>query len=254
MSTIEEIAIQTWSVRRELKADPEDTLDWIASLGVSSIEVANLGELAPAQFLDLCERRAIRVVATHIPLNLDCPSDRAADRIVRRCEALNTPVFVFWTPQQLVRTEEAYKQLALYVIKLSKHISSRVRIVFHPYDYDYASIAGGGSSGLDVMEVHGLRDHVELEFDTHFASSAGDLDEYLDRYDSWITHFHLNDITEDKHQAPIGTGTLNWTKILPRLSPQNKSRPLIIEHKTATPKQWIETSLETLNTLLSTHS
>jgi sugar phosphate isomerase/epimerase len=209
----DQIAVQLFSVRRQMAADLPGTLRAVGDAGYDAVELAGLPDLPAAQLAGLLEEAGLRAVAAHERIE-GLRRDPAA--VAARLRALGCPrVFVPAMPEEDRRTIADVRRFAAELGTLARVLGDHgLRLGHHNHDYEFAPL--GGTTAWQVL-LDELPPEVELELDVYWVAVAGrdpvtEIRAAADR----LHLLHVKDLAPGPgpREVPAGEGTLDIAAIV----------------------------------------
>lgn len=247
-ATNAQFCVQTWTIRRELSKDPTSALRTIQKLGATSIEVGGSGSLTHTEFGKLCTRLGLEVYGVHHAALDSAPLDQVIRDYCKTCKALKTNrVVVAFNPHNPPQNIQDYQKHA----NLAKDASSRladngIHLAYHCYTTDLLPVRNTTLAPAQVLIDNVNHSHFSLQLDTFFANRRGlSFDEVFGRFGHRCSSVHLNGIAGEGQQTYLGSSedTLDW-KALSKTFKTSPTLKSIIEHKTDSPFEWIQKSIQ----------
>jgi sugar phosphate isomerase/epimerase len=212
------IALQLYSVRKQLDVDFEGTLKAVKEIGYDGVEFGGgLYGRSAQEVKALCEELDLIPIATHIPY-----PDMVADESVLDtykeigCKYVTIPGF---TPEYRPGTD-AYPEVVNNVNNLIEKINQRgMKLSYHNHDFEFQKI--GDEYMLDYLyrTIPGLM----AQIDTCWVNVGGESPvKYIRKYEGRQEILHLKDSfgnrTKDENDTfeyrPVGHGVLDFKEIL----------------------------------------
>lgn len=208
------LGVQLYTLRNEMRRDPDASIARIATLGFDEIEWWGDFERSPKQLRALLDRHDLRSPAAHIdprdlqPARLNALLDRA--QVMG-----HTALLVAWTPPNQ-RSVDDFKRLA-ELLSEAGQTASRVgiRTGYHNHDFEFATV--GDRTLLDHFLAEADARVVDLELDCFWAFKAGHEPlAVLKRHADRITHLHIKDSSgpPEHRQRDVGHGVMDWRAII----------------------------------------
>jgi sugar phosphate isomerase/epimerase len=209
------IAVQTYTMRDQMKADFWGTLRKVAALGYAGVELTDVRGIMRAEDLQSrLENMSLCVVGVHVALEqieseldevLDYYSEAGIDRLT-----------VPWVPE--TRRASAHDWMALGGLLSDAGARARERgIILGYHNHDFEMKKYDGVAGIDILLKAADARNLQWEGDTFWIQYGGENPaEYIKRYSDRIALLHIKDMTagEERKFAPIGTGILDWPAIM----------------------------------------
>jgi sugar phosphate isomerase/epimerase len=208
------VGLQLYTLRNEMRRDPEATLTRIAELGYTEIEWWGDWNRTPAHLRDTLDRLGLRSPAAHVD-----PRSLEPERLAATLEQARTMghehLIVAWTPPNQ-RTPQQFKQLVKLLNEAGRQAASvGIRTGYHNHDFEFAPAEGGTLWELLLRETDPAV--VDLELDCYWAFKAGhDPIALLRTQGHRITHLHVKDSAgAPAHtQVDVGAGVIDWKTLL----------------------------------------
>jgi sugar phosphate isomerase/epimerase len=219
------IGVQLWSVREDMKKDPEGTLKAIRKMGYREIEgfgyaKGKFWEKTPKEFRRLLSDTGLSMPSAHVALttqHLDAKGaltdewKQAADNA-----ALVGQQFVVspWMNDE-ERQGDKLKQLLEAMNKAGEYCKQLgMRFGYHNHDFEFKK------SGDKLLYQHILdgtdSNLVALQLDLYWCVFAGyDPIEWLKKHPGRFCSFHVKDMakTEKRETVEVGEGSINFQQI-----------------------------------------
>lgn len=209
----DQIALQLYSIRDAMRADPHATLRKVAAMGYAAVE--------PLLYTG-AEARAIR--ATLDELGLVAPSAHVAlaeiqARLGEVADGLLAMgcsyVVVPWVGEEY-RGPEGARRLAAILNELGPRAREHgLRLAYHNHDFEFALDGSGPIWERLIAETDPAL--VSFELDVYWASVAGfDPAELIDRHAARIPLVHVKERAagDPPRFGIVGEGVLDWGRIL----------------------------------------
>ena len=248
--------VQLWSVREELKANPEQTLRQLATIGYREVELFETPKSA-REFRKMVEDAGLKCVSGHFelkdlkdPVTIGAAQELGLSYMILVFPALpalegksvdaNFEQFVplyekislsdyKWNAEQLNHCAENLKRHGL-------------RTGYHNHAIDFKDL--GGSFGFDTLIQNTDPALVCFEMDCgHVIHTGHDPIAYLNQYPNRIELLHVKDLvpgyhvsttldTEDKDtNAEIGAGSIDWKKLFATAARHGHVKHYFVEHE-----------------------
>ncbi len=248
--------VQLWSVREQMKTDPDGTLRKLAEIGYREVELFETPQF-PREFRKRVEDAGLRCVSGHFELrDMKDPATIAAANEL----GLSYMILVFPALPQLENTSvdanfdqfvPLYEKISLSDYKWNaeqlNHCAENlkrhgIRAGYHNHAIDFKDL--GGTRGFDTLIRNTDPALVCFEMDCGHVIHAGyDPIAYLNEYPTRIELLHVKDLapgyhvsttldTEDKDtNAEIGAGSIDWKKLFVTASHYGHVRHYFVEHE-----------------------
>jgi sugar phosphate isomerase/epimerase len=218
------IAVQLFSVRKQLADDFRGTMKKIADFGYAGVESAGFTvpvEEAAKVFADL----GLKVCSAHAPF----PSDEDPETVINNQRILGNTTIIsdFWeddfVDEAAIRKSAAIVQRAAEIAK-----AAGMRVGLHNHEHEFNSKIGG-RYGYEVLLA--LAPEVFSELDVFWAAHGGaDPVAIVTRYQSRLPFLHLKDgpVAQGRPMTAVGKGELNIPSIVKAADP-NVLEWLVVE-------------------------
>lgn len=243
------IGIQLYMLGPEAGRDVDATFAELARIGYREVELPNMLGRKPAQIAAAASRAGLTISSLHLPLLATAmpsgPLSMASEpaRIAEELGALGArwavaPIMLMPAgirPQPgesfgvtLGRVipaagEDIWKQSAELLNKAGSALKPLgISVGYHNHNIEFAPI--GKTTGWDILWRETQKDLVGFEVDIGWVATAGlDPVGFLERYKGRARLMHVKDVAADNKTsyqiemspAEVGSGTLDWTRILP---------------------------------------
>ena len=207
-----QLALQLFTVRDALAADPDGTLRALAAAGYRSVELAGTAGRSPAEFRALLDAHGLEVMGAHVGLDRLVDGTAAA---LDELETLRCPyVIVPWLAPEQRGDYDVGAALGNVLSPIAEAAEARgMRLGYHNHDFEFAGEPGDRLwDGLMAT----LPPSVRLEVDVCWARVAGvDPVDLVGGLAGRVASLHLKDVAGDLRTPRIpGAGILPWRDIL----------------------------------------
>ncbi len=212
MATIP-VALQLYTVRDEAAKDYAGTLDQVAAMGYTGVELAGYGGMSAPDLAAKLRALDVRVAGNHVALKrLETELPQVLEEChILRCEYLVCPVL----PAEL-RTPDGYRSLAESLNTMGAAAQTNtLSLCYHNHAFEWETTIDG-MAAYDWLLDHTDPALVRIELDVYWVLKAGkDPADYLRQHAGRVPLVHLKDITTDERQtyAPVGTGSVDFAPI-----------------------------------------
>lgn len=209
----DQIAVQLFSVRREMAADLPGALGAVAAAGYRAVELAGLPDVAPADLTRLLGDAGLRVVASHEAI---ATLRRDPEAVASRLGAIGCPcAIVTVIPEEDRRTVGDVRRYAADLGDIARTLARRgIRLGHHNRGGEFAPL--DGTTAWDIL-LEELPPEVELELDVYWVAVGGrdpvtEIHAAADR----VRMLHVKDLAPGpgSREAPAGEGILDIPAIL----------------------------------------
>ncbi len=229
------VAVQLYSVRRDMAAGMERTLAEIAEMGYRHVEFAGFFGRSAEQVRAVLDANGLRCVSAHLGMDELLADPRERLSFLRTIGA-DFAVIPGVDPARL-RDPEELARLAAEISRIGSILrEGGIRLLYHNHDFEFARI--GGEYLLDMLYASVPPDLLQLELDTCWADHAGqDPAAYIARYAGRVPLIHLKDYASDGAAFEfrvLGTGRMDIPAVLQACTPAG-TECLVVEHDEAQP-------------------
>lgn len=212
------IAIQLYTVREPARHDFPGTLRRLARGGAGAVEFAGYGGMPIEELRALVRELGLRVVGSHIPL--DVWEERTAACLAEVKALGGAYAVVPWVPEDRRRDIADARSLAASLSAWA--VAARAAglgFAYHHHAFEFDPLPdGSGATLFDILVSETDPDLVTFEIDVYWAARGGlDPARLLRDLHGRVHLVHLKDLGEepDRPDRPAGEGSLRWEEILP---------------------------------------
>ncbi len=207
------VALQLYTVRKQLMDDYEGTLRKIRELGYDAVQLTGHIPYEADVMKNLLDSIGLSVYGIHVE-NTELAEN--LDHWIEFAKALGTPDLVWpWATPDQRRNEDDWNR----IIGLLDDIGARcaeadMRLSYHNHDFEFETMAG--KYLLDAIYERVPADRLCAELDTYWIKRGGaDPVEYIRKYSGRQPILHLKDMADDEKKsfAEVGNGVLDWPAI-----------------------------------------
>lgn len=213
-----------YTVRDAMGTDPKGTLKAVADAGYAYVEAAGYADgkfygMEPAAFKSYLDSLGLTAKSTHMGgVTLDNADEQIAATVAAGIEYFVIPVppmgmFSFGpdgmgmkgTPAELV---EILKTLG------AKCSAAGLKLLYHNHDFEFKAMADGTILTDYILENTDPSD-VNYQMDLFWVTKAGvDPLTYFEKYPGRFKSWHVKDMNDSSQFAPVGTGNIDFKRIL----------------------------------------
>ncbi len=215
-----------YTVREEMSKDPKAVLEKVADAGYAYVEAAGYKDgmyygMKPVDFKKSLEKIGLKPMSTHQPtVTLE-----NADQLIADAKAAGFKYFVIPVPPKghFTRDADTGKRhmdgdLDLLVQMLDavgkKCNEAGLHLLYHNHDFEYEKNKSG-IVPIDYLLEHCDPEYVNFQMDLYWVTKAGaDPVSYFNKYPGRFKSWHVKDMDEEGNFAPVGTGTIDFKRIL----------------------------------------
>lgn len=215
-----------YTVREDMSKDPMTVLREVANDGYAYVEAAGYKDgmyygMKPEDFKKSLEEVGLKPMSTHQPT----VTFENADQLIADAKAAGFKYFVIPVPPKghFTRDAETGKRhmdgdLDLLVQMLDavgkKCREAGLQLLYHNHDFEYEKNKQG-IIPIDYLLKHCNPQYVNFQMDLFWVTKAGaDPVAYFKKYPGRFLSWHVKDMDEEGNFAPVGTGTIDFQRIL----------------------------------------
>ena len=215
------LAAQLYTVRDLVQTDMATTLQQIAKIGYTGVEMGGYGSLRDAVSVKkVLHDNGLKIAGSHVGIET---LERELDRVLDEQEVLgNRTIIVPWMPEERRRDAEGWKASAAALNQIGQECVARgFTFCYHHHSFEFARFKPRGSNvektGMDILWENSDPKFVKAEIDTYWVKHGKhDPVDYINKLGRRVELVHLKDMASGPEQnfAPVGTGILDFKQIL----------------------------------------
>ncbi|QLG46926.1 sugar phosphate isomerase/epimerase family protein [Costertonia aggregata] len=215
-----------YTVRDDMATNAKATLKEVADAGYKNIEAAGYANgmyygLSPKEFKAYLKSIQLRPISTHqSDIALDNAETMFADAKAAGFKYFVVPIppmglFTYDTATQTMGMTGGTANLSEILNELGeKAHKAGLKLLYHNHDFEFKK-DGDGIVPIDYLLEHCNPKYVNFQMDLFWVTKAGaDPIAYFKRYPKRFKAWHVKDMDDEGKFAPVGTGNINFTKIL----------------------------------------
>jgi sugar phosphate isomerase/epimerase len=207
-----------------MSSNPKATLQAVADAGYAYVETANYEDgkfygMAPADFKAYLESIGLTAKSAHMGMvNME-----NADQLIADAKAAGISYFVIPVPPMGMFTsgkdgmgmKGTAAELAQILNTLGeKCTAAGLKLLYHNHDFEFAPTADG-SAMIDYLLENCDAENVNFQMDLFWVTKAGaDPLAYFEKYPGRFIAWHVKDMNAEGNFAPVGTGSIDFRRIL----------------------------------------
>jgi sugar phosphate isomerase/epimerase len=251
------IALELYSVRHALKADPGGTLKAVAEMGYDGVEFAGAPEHPAGQLRAWLDEFGLGCCGWHTPFNLAQP-DKLAETIAFNQQVGNTRLIIPSLPESLVRTRSGWLEAAGFFNRLAGELAPHGMVTgYHNHYVEFKPLDGE----LPWDTFFGNTDTAVIaQLDTGNALRGGaDPLSLLQRYPGRAVTVHLKPYSlkagatdpDQGYRPVIGEDDLPWQAIFETCETTGGTQWYIVEYESDAypPLEAVERCLKALKAM-----
>ncbi|WP_339793874.1 sugar phosphate isomerase/epimerase [uncultured Imperialibacter sp.] len=215
-----------YTVRDSMATDPKATLQAVADAGYAYLEAANYEEgkfygMAPADFKAYLATLGLTAKSAHMGM----VTLENADQLIADTKAAGIEYFVIpvppmgmFTVNRETRTmgmKGTPAELATIINTLGEKCKAAgLKLLYHNHDFEFKPMEDG-TVLIDFLLENCNADVVNFQMDLFWVTKAGaDPLAYFEKYPGRFKAWHVKDMNAEGNFAPVGTGSIDFKKIL----------------------------------------
>ncbi|MBU2914440.1 sugar phosphate isomerase/epimerase family protein [Reichenbachiella agariperforans] len=213
-----QIGLQLYTVRDSMAVRPKETLERVAQLGYTQIELAGYDQghfygFEPKEFAEIAKGYGLLPVSAHI--SIDALRDNPQLAIASSKAAGLSYIVLPWLSDDQSKTIGQYQDHVELMNQVGRMCTDQgLKFAYHNHAFEFEEI--DGQIPMDIIMEGTDPTHVKMELDLYWISKAGfDPVAYLQKYPGRFTMWHVKDMddTADQNFAEVGNGTINYKAI-----------------------------------------
>jgi sugar phosphate isomerase/epimerase len=236
------IALQLYTVRDQLGQDPRATVQRVAEIGYRAAEIDGAER---AQVGPLLGRNGIRTISAH--LSLDAIVDPTL--ILTELADLGCGTAALSSlPRDRRQTVSAVREVAGIINHAAQTASELgLRFGYHNHAFEFEPLEG--TNVFDILAQETDPEKVFFELDVYWLARGGvDPSAQIEAMAGRVPVIHVKDMADDEAHsfAPVGTGVLDWDRILGAAAASGSEWYVVEQDVSKDPFTDIATSLRNL--------
>lgn len=228
-----EIAVETpakfgglalYTVRDAMGTDPKGTLKAVADAGYAYVEAAGYADgkfygMEPAAFKSYLDSLGLEAKSTHMGgVTLENADEQIAATVAAGIEYFVIPVppmgmFTFG-PDGMGMKGTPAELVAILKTLGEKCSAAGLKLLYHNHDFEFIAMADGTILTDYILENTDPA-HVNYQMDLFWVTKAGvDPLTYFEKYPGRFKAWHVKDMNDSSQFAPVGTGNIDFKRIL----------------------------------------
>jgi len=213
-----------YTLRDSMSSNPKVTLQAVADAGYAYVETANYEDgkfygMAPADFKAYLESIGLTAKSAHMGMvNME-----NADQLIADAKAAGISYFVIPVPPMGMFTfgpdgmgmKGTAAELATILDTLGEKCSAAgLKLLYHNHDFEFKPMADG-TAMVDYLLENCNPANVNFQMDLFWVTKAGvDPLAYFEKYPGRFIAWHVKDMNAEGQFAPVGTGSIDFKRIL----------------------------------------
>ena len=215
-----------YTVRDAMTKDPKGTLKAVADAGYAYVESANYADgkfygMTPAEFKSYLESLGLTAKSAHMGMvNME-----NADQLIADVKAAGITYFVIPVPPMgMFKFDPATRTMGMTgtaddLVKIMNTLgekchASGLQLLYHNHDFEFKPMADG-TVVEDVLLEKCDPKFVNFQMDLFWVTKAEvDPLAYFEKYPGRFKAWHVKDMNAEGQFAPVGTGKIDFKRIL----------------------------------------
>jgi sugar phosphate isomerase/epimerase len=215
-----------YTVRDAMSKDPKGTLKAVADAGYAYVESANYAEgkfygMTPAEFKSYLSSIGLTAKSAHMGMvNME-----NADQLIADVKAAGITYFVIPVPPMgMFKFDPATRSMGMTgtadeLVKIMNTLGEKcynagLQLLYHNHDFEFKPLADG-TVIEDVLLEKCNPNYVNFQMDLFWVTKAEvDPLAYFEKYPGRFKAWHVKDMSTEGVFAPVGTGTIDFKRIL----------------------------------------
>ncbi len=206
------IALQLYTVREELAADPAATLQQVADAGYRHVELAGLHDVSAERFEQMLDDAGLTALSAHEPADVLCNDPAPAIERARLFGYRHIACSFHFEQRDAA---DAYRRAAGDYDRIGKALSDAGMVFsYHNHGFEFERLASG-VRGFDVIMNETDPQHVKSQLDVFWVQHGGE--EPIARMRSLgdrVSQLHLKDMSPERNFTEIGTGVVDLAAVV----------------------------------------
>lgn len=243
------LGAQLYTVRSFLQTekDIKRTLQKIAEMGYTSIQVSAVGKIKPETLRAMCDEVSLQIVLTHTsPERILYETDQ----VIEEHNILGCDYIGIGAMPDKYRSLDWYGYFASDFREAAGRIARSGKLfMYHNHHFEFEKM--DGKRMIDRLIEDFSPEELGITLDTYWVHAAGaDVCEWIDKLKDRLHCVHLKDMGSNKQMEPVMEGNMNFTGILRALENAN-TKYLLVEQDVCqtSPFDCLQTSYNNLATL-----
>ena len=249
-----------YTLRDDMASDPQAILREVAETGYAYVEAAGYKEgtyygMKPEEFKASLNDVGLQPVSTHQPtVTLE-----NADQLIADAKAAGFKYFVIPIPpmghfkydpenKTMSMTDDLELLADVFNTIGKKCKDAGLELLYHNHDFEY-KVNANGVVPIEYFLNNCNPEYVNFQMDLYWVTKAGaDPVEYFKKYPGRFKMWHVKDMDDEGRFAPVGTGNIDFKRILDHKEESGMEYYLVEQDNTfdTKPLEAIKTSHEGL--------
>jgi len=215
-----------YTLRNDMGENPEETLKQVADVGYKYIEAADYRDgkfygMSPEEFKSALDELGLIPLSTHMGgVDLENADQQIADVKAAGFKYFVLPVppgdyFAFDREKRSIKMKGDIAELTAFMNTLGKKCKEAgLELLYHNHDFEYKKDENG-IVPIEYFMENTDPELVNFQIDLYWVVKAeADPCAYMEKYPGRYKIWHVKDMDDQGRFAPVGTGTIDFAKIL----------------------------------------
>lgn len=215
-----------YTVRNEMGSNPGETLKAVADVGYKYIEAADYKDgkfynMSPEEFKNQVTELGMKPLSAHMgSVTLENADQQIADAKAAGFKYFVLPVplmgyFKFDQESRSLKMTGEIEELTDIINTLGKKCKEAgLELLYHNHDFEYKKDENG-IVPIEYFMENTDPAYVNFQVDLYWVVKAGaDPIAYMEKYPGRYKVWHIKDMDDQGRFAPVGTGSIDFAKIL----------------------------------------
>jgi sugar phosphate isomerase/epimerase len=213
-----------YTVRDSMASNPKATLQAVADAGYAYVEAANYADgkfygMTPTEFKTYLESLGLTAISAHMGM----VTMENADQLIADVKAAGISYFVIPVPPMGMFTfgpeGMGMKGTADDLVNVMNTLGEKcynagIKLLYHNHDFEFKPMADG-TIIEDVLLAKCNPEYVNFQMDLFWVTKAEvDPLDYFEKYPGRFKAWHVKDMNDSSQFAPVGTGNIDFKRIL----------------------------------------
>ena len=243
-STLNFGGLALYTVREAMGEDAKATLQAVADAGYQNIEAAGYADgkfynMSPGDFKEYLMALGLKPISTHQGgVTLENADSMMADVKAAGFEYFVVPV----PPMGLFKNDEATKKMGMTggaknladILDTlgEKANAAGLKLLYHNHDFEFEKDEDGIVT-IDYLLENCNPEWVNFQMDLYWVTKAGaDPLAYFEKYPGRFKVWHVKDMDDQGRFAPVGSGTIDFARILAQKEKSGMEYYMVEQDKT----------------------
>ena len=218
--------IALYTLRDTMGKDPRGVLQAVADLGYEYIESAGYADgkyygMTPAAFKEMLDEVGLKPMSSHqSSMTRENAKQEVADAKAAGFEYIVIPVppegiFYYDPATQSLGMKGTVAEASDIINTIAAEAAAQgMKALYHNHDFEFVENAEG-IVPMDYFIEHSDPDQLNFQMDLYWVTKAGaDPLDYFERYPGRFKAWHVKDMDDQGRFAPVGTGSIDFGRIL----------------------------------------